>query len=177
MDQNRADFREVFETHKEPVFRFLWRLTGNPHDSEDLLQETFVTYWRKREQFRGEGSLLSYLRRIAFRTYLNARARLSAKQPPLSLEAVAEPEMPGGEGVAAERDDRRFLIQKVRDALSRLPDGTREAFLLFRFEGMAVAEVAQVTESPIRTVESRLRRAHQAVARRLSKYRDLLLPR
>jgi RNA polymerase sigma-70 factor (ECF subfamily) len=170
----RSEFRELFESHREPVFRLLWRLSGNPHDAEDLLQETFVTYWRKRRQFRGEGSLLGYLRKIAFRTFLNSRARLSAKRPPLPLLDQPDPAEPGPEKAVDDEDTRRFLLQRVREALDTLPDGAREAFVLFRYEGMTVREVAETVEAPLKTVESRLRRAKQLLTQRLARYRDHL---
>ena len=170
-------FRDVFERHRDPVHRMLWRLTGSSHDADDLLQETFVTYWRKRDQFRGEGSLAGYLKRIAYRTWLNSRDRLAAKNPPLSLVHAPEAGGPGPEGETEERDSRDFLLARVREALRAIPDGAREAFVLFRFEGMTVAQVAEVTDAPLKTVESRLKRATEHVARRLSKYRDQLLSR
>ncbi|MBD3162448.1 MAG: sigma-70 family RNA polymerase sigma factor [Candidatus Latescibacteria bacterium] len=177
MEMSRAEFREMFESHREPVFRFLWRLSGNPHDAEDRLQETFATFWRKRSQYRGDGSLLAYLRKIAYRTYLNSRARKAAKEPPLPLSAAPEKGVPGREAEVDERDAREFLRDRVKEALRGLPEGPREAFLMFRFEEMSVAEVAAVTESPVKTVESRLRRAHQLLARRLERYREQLIPR
>jgi RNA polymerase sigma-70 factor (ECF subfamily) len=167
---DRSQFRAAYETHREPVFRLLWRLTGNPHDAEDLLQETFVTFWRKAHQFRGDGSLVGYLRRIAFRTYLNSRARISAQRPPLPLRETADPGSQGPIEELDEQDTRRFLLQRVREALDGLPDGAREAFVLFRFEGLSVAEVAETTSAPLKTVESRLRRATQLLSRKLRKY-------
>ena len=170
-------FRDVFEHHRDPVHRMLWRLTGSSHDADDLTQETFVTYWKKRDQFRGEGSLAGYLKRIAYRTWLNSRDRIAAKNPPLPLTHAPEAACAGPESDAAERDSRAFLIGRVREALRAIPDGAREAFVLFRFEGMTVAQVAKVTGAPQKTVESRLKRATEHVSRRLSKYRDQLLSR
>jgi RNA polymerase sigma-70 factor (ECF subfamily) len=174
---SRTEFREAFERHREPVFRFLWRLTGNPHDSEDLLQETFVTFWRKRSQYRGEGSLLAYLRRIAYRTYLNSRSRKSARLPHLSLDERAGEGSPGEQPGVDETDERDFLLARVKEALRALPDGPRDAFVLFRFEGMTVAEVSAATEAPLKTVESRLKRAHDLLRGRLRQYRDQLMSR
>jgi len=162
--------------HREPVFRFLWRLAGNPHDAEDLLQDTFVTFWRKRDQFRGDGRLLGYLRRIAWRTYLNSRSRISARRPPRPLDEAAE--SANGEDPLTEteeRDARAFFRAAVERELRRLPDGPREAFLLFRFEGMTVREVAETTESPPKTVESRIRRATELLAARLKRHRDQVI--
>ncbi len=57
----------LFETHRAAVHRFLTRLARNAHDADELLQETFVLVWRKRAQFRGDGSVGGYLRQIAYR--------------------------------------------------------------------------------------------------------------
>jgi len=170
----RSEFRELFESHREPIYRLLWRLAGNPHDAEDLLQETFVTYWRKRRQFRGEGSLLGYLRKIAFRTFLNSRQKMSAKRPPLPLLDQPDLTEAGPEQALDDEDTRRFLLQRVREALDTLPDGAREAFVLYRYEGMTVREVADTVEAPLKTVESRLRRAKELLTQRLRRYRDHL---
>ncbi|MHC4473486.1 MAG: RNA polymerase sigma factor [Planctomycetota bacterium] len=168
----RAEFQEIFRAHRERVFRLLWRLTGDPHGAEDLLQETFIRFWRKRDQYRGEGSLAGYLCRIAYRTWLNARARMAAKRPPMSLDRVPEGSDPGPDESVEEEDARSFLVGKVREALETLPEGAREAFLLFRFEDMTVAQVAEVTGTPVKTVESRLKRATEVLAARLRRYGD-----
>jgi RNA polymerase sigma-70 factor (ECF subfamily) len=173
----RQQFREVFTSTREPVHRFLWRLAGNSHDAEDLLQETFVTLWRKRDQYRGEGAPLAYVRRIAYRTFLNSRSRIAARRPPLALDSVADVAAEPEENPVDDRDRRSYLRRRVEEALASLPDAAREAFLMFRFEGMRVAEIAEVTETPVKTVESRLKRAHGHLAERLEKYRDQLLPR
>ena len=65
----------------------------------------------------------------------------------------------------------------VHVTVDTLPEGPREAFLLFRFEEMTVAEIATVTDTPRKTVESRLRRATELLAARLRRYRDQLTTR
>ena len=87
IETSRIEFREAFESHRDAVYRLLVRLARNPHDAEDLLQETYLTFWRKRAQYRGDGSLAGYLKRIAYRTFLNARSRIAARRPPLPLTA------------------------------------------------------------------------------------------
>jgi len=132
-----------------------------------------VTYWRKRDQFRGDGSLGGYLRRIAYRTFLNSRSRLAARHPPLSLDgAKIEPTTEGAEAAVAAADEQSFLLDRVRDALASLPSAAREAFVLFRFEGLTVAEVSSTMAAPVKTTESRLRRATELLAARLRKHRS-----
>ena len=168
----KSEFKALFNEHRDPMYRFLWRLTRDPHEAEDLTQETFVTFWRKQEQFRGEGSLQGYLRRIGYRLYLNSRSRLSAARPPLSLSQAPEASGPGEEEQVDRRESLGFLIARVRAALDDLPEQAREAFLLFRFEGMTVAQVADATSAPVKTVESRLKRAHELLSGKLRQYRD-----
>lgn len=179
IDLTRDEFRRLYEAHREAVHRFLFRLAGNLHDAEDLLQETFVTFWRKRAQYRGDGSLSGYLKRIGYRTFLNRRARVEARRPPVPLERVAEPRDDGAavDEAVADREAREYLRARVEETLATLPPAPRDAFVLFRFEGMTVAEVADATGAPPKTVESRLKRANELLASRLRRHRDQLSPR
>jgi len=169
----RAEFRVLFDEQRDPLFRFLLRLTRNTTDAEDLLQETFLTVWRKRELFEGRGSAAGFLRRTAYRLFLN-QSELSARRvalAPLSGELPRGDEEPS-EPPAAERDETiGFLVQRVRAALDELPEPTRTAFVLFRYEGLSCAEVAETQGAPQKTVETRIARATQLLAEKLRAYR------
>lgn len=168
--KDREAFRELFEAHREPVYRLLCRLVRDPHDAEDLLQETFVRLWRKRAQFRGDGSLAGYLRSIAYRTFLNARPRLGRGR---AMGALPEEPVDGRRGPAREverNDMERYLLARVRAVVDELPDSWREPFVLFRYEGLTCREVAEMTGLTPKAVEMRVSKALQRVAARL---RDL----
>jgi len=95
------------------------------------------------------------------------------KHPPLSLDGTKiEPVTEGAEASIAAEDERTFLLDRVREALLTLPHAAREAFVLFRFEGLTVAEVSRTMAAPVKTTESRLRRATELVATRLRKHRN-----
>jgi RNA polymerase sigma-70 factor (ECF subfamily) len=171
---DRAEFRTVFEAERQPLFRFLFRLTHNASDAEDLLQETFLAVWRKRDQFEGRGSVGGYLRSTAWRLYLNARER-DERRAALAPKAAPQTEMPDeSDPVLETSESAGFLLQRVRDELGRLPDGAREAFVLFRYEGLSCAEIAALTGAPLKTVESRVARATRQLAERLRPYRHLM---
>lgn len=160
----------MFEEHRDALFRFLYRLTRNAPDAEDLLQETFLTCWRKREQFEGRGSAVGYLRQTGYRLYLNSRERR------LRRDGLAP--MVGEIDVAHEPDrdrDRKevigFLGERVREALDGLPDAAREAFVLFRYEGLSCAEIAEAVGAPVKTIETRLGRATRLLSQKLRPYR------
>ncbi len=172
---NRHEFQALYRSRRDLVFRFLLRLCRNRSDAEDLLQETFLAVWRKRRDFRGQGSQEGYLRKTAFRLYLN-RSRRRSRRAALAREAVGrvrsanatqEPTVDG----SARGDYHRVLRSKMQLAIASLPDGAREVFLMFRFEGLTCAEIAELSRTPVKTVESRLRRATRLVARAVESYR------
>jgi RNA polymerase sigma-70 factor (ECF subfamily) len=164
-------FRRLYDAHGPAVYRLLYRLSRNAHDAEDLVQDTFSTAWRKRRQFRGEGSVEGYLRRIAYRTFLNARHRLSrlrAVAPLVDADGSARGPSPVE---ACERQDRDRLLAEVRRAVDALPDSWREPFVLFRYEGLSCAEVARTMGLTPKAVELRLARALHSLSRSLEPLR------
>jgi RNA polymerase sigma-70 factor (ECF subfamily) len=162
------EFRALFEAERNRILRFLVHLTGNVSDAEDLLQETFIAVWAKRDQFEGRGSGAGYLRSTAFHLFLNARE----KQARRNALAPASDEEPACTPVADfdEREARDVLLARVRSAVDGLPKGPREAFILFRFEGHSCAEIAEITRAPKKTVETRLARAIELLNRRLKRH-------
>jgi len=157
----RGEFRQLFETHADGLYRYLYRLARNRHDAEDLLQETFVRLWRKRGQFRGDGAFAGYLRRIAYRTFLNARARLARSCGSLPIEACAEPadDHHGPAERVSRADLDRFLMARVRAAVDDLPDTLREPFVMFRYEGLPLKEIGSILGISTKAAEHRVARA------------------
>jgi RNA polymerase sigma-70 factor (ECF subfamily) len=165
------------------VFRFLYRLTGNAADADDLLQESFLTTWRHRSQFDGRGSAAGWLLRTAFRLHLNwrrkgsRRVRLAGRMevlppdPPAAPAAASNGSAPRGPEAA---DAHRFLLDRVRAALDSLPEDARTAFVMFRFEGMPVTEIAEIVDAPPKTVETRIRRATLLLSESLHGLREHL---
>lgn len=126
--------------------------------------------WRRRAQYRGEGSVGGYLRQIAYRTYLNARPRIERNRKQLGVDRSEIAPSSGDSDDAAgmaRRLDERTLIERVRRVVEDLPEGWREAFVLFRFEGLTCQEVADTMGLTPKAVERRLTRALKAVTRRV----------
>lgn len=168
------EFRALFQEQRDPLFRFLFRLTRNASDAEDLLQETFLTVWRKRDLYAGRGSAAGFLRSTAYRLFLN-QAELAARRADLAPLAAEARERDESVADAAGVDERAetvgFLIARVHAALDELPEPTRTAFVLFRYEGLSCAEVAETQGAPLKTVETRIARATQLLAEKLRPYR------
>lgn len=166
-------FQRAFETYRDPVYRFLLRLCRAPTEAEDLLQDTFVACWRKRDRCPDDGHLLAWLRRIAFRLYLNQRTK-STRRAALARGFDGPRQRDDAADAVTTRDEEAFLLERVRGALDDLPEGQREVFVLHRFEGLTCREIADLMDVPLKTTESRVRRATRAIADRLrSRVRDL----
>lgn len=162
----------MFEAHRDPVFRFLCRLTRSTADAEDLLQETFLTVWRKRAQFEGRGSAGGYLRSTAYRLFLNQR-EVRERRRALAPTVSADDSVPAQDDHDRERRESiEFLVHRVREALDTLPEPAREAFVLFRYEGLTCAQIAELVGAPVKTIESRLERATRLLALKLKAYRQ-----
>lgn len=170
-----GDFSAFFHAHRDAIHRLLHRLTRNAADADDLLQETFLTAWRKRGQFDGRGSAEGWLRRTAFRLYLNQREKSKRRSSLADARSLARDGcVPPAEDAVDDREAASFLLRRIEEAVGELPDEPRVAFVLFRFEGMTCAEIAETTDVPAKTVETRLRRATELLAQKVAKYRDHL---
>jgi RNA polymerase sigma-70 factor (ECF subfamily) len=131
--------------------------------------------WRKRGQFAGRGSVEGWLRKTAFRLYLNQRKK-SLRRAALddARGASADGAVPAADRDVDDREAAAFLLRRIHEAVDELPDGPREAFVLFRFEGLTCVEIAEATEAPVKTVETRLRRATELLAAKVRRYRENL---
>lgn len=184
MPLDPTQFRALFEAERDHVHRFLQRLCGNAADADDLTQETFLVAWRHRGAFADRGSVVGWILKAAFRTYLDAqrkRARRQSLDQRLATGSAAGalfltrpdggaafPRALTGAVESAERSDARaFVLDRVRAAVAALPEGPRVAFVLFRLEGLSVGEIAALTDAPLKTVETRIRRATQLLAEQL----------
>jgi len=157
---------------------FLMRLTGAPPLAEDLLQETFMRIHRARGRFERGGAVIPWVYAIARNVWLDHvraaktrghRPRDRKDDPPPSGALASAPTGPDAdsEQVAIARETAS-LVEQV---LARLPAAQREAFVLLRYEGMSVAEAAEVLGSTTSAVKLRAFRAYEALRAALDQHR------
>jgi RNA polymerase sigma factor (sigma-70 family) len=165
MPLDHAAFRALFEAEHLRVHRFLWRLTRNAADADDLVQETFLAAWSRRGTFDGRGPAGGWLMAIAHRTWLDmARKRgrrraLAERRPPAPLAASVDD--PG------RAEWNGHVAASLRAAVDELPDGPREAFTLFHLGGLSTRDVGEVLGLEPQVVNARVRRALELLGRRL----------
>lgn len=175
---SRAQLKALFDDQRDRLYRMLLRLSGNAQDAEDLLQETFLVVWRKHDRFEGRGAPEGFLRTTAMRLFLNTRQAAAARpRTATGLDEAADrpdPAQPNPSQQLTRQDALRFLHARIDEGLDSLAPEAREAFVLFRYEGLSVKEIAELTGVPTKTVETRLRRATLALAEKLRPFHSLL---
>lgn len=147
---NPEALRRLVDAHYEPLYRFMWRLTGSPESAAELTQEAFVRALERIESFDGRSRFSTWLHAVALNAWKDGRRRLARE-----TELAAEP---GRENRATGDSEHEALARlerhEVRQAVERLPEGQRVAILLFYYQGTSYQEIAHLCDCPVGTVGS-----------------------
>ncbi len=179
--ETEEDRRVRFETDAlaflDQLYAAALRMTRNPADAEDVVQETFAKAYASFHQFTPGTNLKAWLYRILTNTYINSY-RKKQRQPQLSdgpdvedwqlarAESHTSAGLKSAEMVALEH----LPDSDVKDALHQLSPDFRLAVYLADVEGFAYKEIAEIMETPIGTVMSRLNRGRTQLRRHLQDY-------
>ena len=165
---DQAAFRELYERHRQPIFRFAYRLLGSVELAEDVTHDCFLGLIKKPENFdSSRSSLRTYMfaaaRNLAMKHFRNV-GREDALDDLSDAPLVSEHEAPL----------RRMLDEElstiVQEAVHNLPPLQREALILFEYEGLSLSEIAGVVGSDVGAIKARLHRARERLRNSLKPY-------
>ena len=144
---DREAFRVLVERHSRSVFRLAFRMTGNEHDADEVVQESFIRAHRRLGRFESRSTFSTWLYRITANCAVDL---LRARKTHESLDAADESGasvVPAEAVATAPSQERQVLggqIQaRVRAALAHLTENERMAFVLRHVEGLSIEEIAQ----------------------------------
>jgi RNA polymerase sigma-70 factor (ECF subfamily) len=173
---DQAKFAEQAMEFMPSLYTAALRMTRNPADAEDLVQETYLKAYRGFGGFQEGTNLKAWLYRILTNTFINSYRAKRRRPAESDIEDVEElylyHRLGGLEAVAAGRSAEDQVLEQVTDAevkeaLESLPEQFRIAVLLGDVEGFSYKEIAEILDIPIGTVMSRLHRGRKALQKRL----------
>ena len=162
--------------HMQALYTAALRMTRNPADAEDLVQETFLKAYRAFDRFEEGTNLRAWLYKILTNTFINSYRSAKRRPEKADVEDVEDLYMYHrigdlqGSGVGRSAEDEvfdHFTDDEVKAAIESLPEAFRIAVLLADVEGFSYKEIADITEVPIGTVMSRIHRGRKALQKAL----------
>lgn len=176
-DGNQCSFEELLTRYSSKVLSLASRLTRNPEDAEEVLQDVFVTVHRKIAGFEGKSSFSSWLYRVTVNAaFMKLRKRRQDQS--LSLEDIVQqphaiPALKSPENTYVDAQSiRNEMLEALETAIRRLPDDYRPVFILRDVDGLTSREVGKILDLTVPAVKSRLHRSRLMLRRRLNRFFD-----
>ena len=176
---DQATFAEQAMPLMDSLYSAALRMTRNPADAQDLVQETYLRAYRGFGGFEEGTNLKAWLYRILTNTYINQYRAKKRRPEETDLEDVEQlylyRRLGGLEAATAGRSAEDELMDwftdaDVKEAVESLPENFRMAVLLADVEGFSYKEIAEILDIPIGTVMSRLHRGRRALQKQLYEY-------
>jgi RNA polymerase sigma-70 factor, ECF subfamily len=173
--------RDEAISYIDSLYRTALRMTGNPADAEDLVQETYLRAFRSINQFKPGTNLRAWLFKIQTNSFINDYRKRVRRPRNTSLDDVEEYYLyshlvESGVQPSASITEDEILAQiddaDVFRALDELQDNYRQVVLLADVEGFAYREIAEILDIPVGTVMSRLHRARKRLREQLMSIRQ-----
>nr|WP_319395990.1 sigma-70 family RNA polymerase sigma factor [uncultured Desulfobacter sp.] len=164
----------LVDLYQERLLKLAWGITLDREESMEIVQDVFFTAIKKIDTFRGESGLWTWLRKMTINACLNWKRKWKRRfrwhHTPLDTQImIAAQNNEGQENTPESLLQEKQNKTAVADAVARLPEDVRTAFVLCAFEGLSYQEIAQILKIKKGTVSSRVFRARQIISRTMER--------
>lgn len=158
-------FDQLMAAHEKRIYGLCLRMMGGEHDAQDARQEALLRIWQKIGAYRGDAAFSTWACRVTANVCLDLLRR-RGRQPHASLEELRESGFDVRDAAPTPEDEAQAseTRDQIREAISSVPDGMRDVFILRDVQGRSVEETAQALGISAGTVKSRLSRARMKIA-------------
>ena len=156
--------RELFDRYSRVLLGICIRYASSVEEAEDILQEGFVKIFLNISHFKGEGSLMAWMRRIMINTAITHYHKMRKHRYHEDIDEVRETSMKMHSWGEAD-----FTSEELSKVIQRMPDGYRMVFMLYAVEGYKHREIAEIMGIDENTSKSQYSRARRWLQERLNK--------
>lgn len=156
---SKAAFEQLFLTHCQALCNVAYRLAGDRHLAEDIVQDFFYDFWKKHRDKQFEQSFLSYAQRAVRNRvidYFRKKMNISTTQWDEDADVVEE-----ADNVKNALENQETLYERLDRELAQLPENRRIIFLMSNKDGLKYKEIAEALNISINTVKTQIRLAYQ----------------
>ncbi len=176
-DLEGFDFEAEALSYMDQLYAAAMRMTRNPADAEDLVQEAYAKAFAGRDKFRPGTNLKAWLYRIQTNAFINTYRKKQREPQRSDAEVIEDWQIARAashtsSGLASAEQHALELIgdTDIKEALAELPEDFRMAVYLSDVEGFAYKEIAEIMDTPVGTVMSRLHRGRKMLREMLEAY-------
>ncbi|MEW6088492.1 MAG: RNA polymerase sigma factor [bacterium] len=171
-DGDNSSFEILLEKYQSPIINFLYKITGNKTEAEDLTQEVFIRVYHSGKKYIPQSKFSTWIYIIAKNTALNDIRRKKGILRFLKKD-LEEPEkkIPDNKNPSALAQLELKDLQKVvKNAIDLLPPNQKIAVILSKYDSLSYEEISQIMDCSISSVKSLLNRAKISLKEKLEKY-------
>lgn len=153
IEGDRSAQYAFYKKYSRAMYNISYRITNDPDDAADVLQEAFLSAYKHMQSFKGESSIGAWLKRIVVNASINHIKKQRIMYEPIENQVVEE------EDTSMKDEDIVLNLDRVKEAIRQLPDGFRTVFSLYLLEGYDHREIADILGITESTSKSQYNRA------------------
>jgi RNA polymerase sigma-70 factor (ECF subfamily) len=165
---DRVAQNELYRLYYKAMYNTSLRILNDPQEAEDAMQEAFLAAFMKINSYRGELTFGAWLKRIVINKSIDALRQKKVKFEAINENLGIENEVDSGDDTFAV-DEAYRTIERIKEAVKKLPEGFRVVLSLSLFEGYDHEEIAQILGISESTSRSQLARAKKKLVEFLNK--------